>query len=66
MRWGIGVTAALVASVGASAAIANETPVYRAAPEWVKPAPAIDLAKLDAESPVLLILTSSTGSRMGA
>lgn len=56
MRWGIGVTAALVASVGASAAIANETPVYRAAPEWVKPAPAIDLAKLDAESPVLLIL----------
>lgn len=56
MRWGIGVTAALVVSVGASAAMANETPVYRAAPDWVKPAPPIDIAKLDGNSPVLLMM----------
>lgn len=56
MRWGLGVTVMALAGTSASAAMANETPVYRAAPAWAKPAPTIDLAKLDANSPVLLIL----------
>lgn len=56
MRWGIGVTAVLMAGVSASAAAASQTPVYRAAPDWVKAAPAIELDKLDGNSPVLLML----------
>lgn len=56
MRWGMGVTAVLMAGVSASTAAANETPVYRAAPDWVKAAPAIELDKLDGNSPVLLML----------
>ena len=46
--------AALLAS--ASMAQASDKPVYAPAPDWVKPAPAVDPAKLGAEAPVFLIL----------
>ncbi len=38
----------------ASAAHAGEAPRYEPAPDWIKPAPAIDTAKLDGDSPILL------------
>lgn len=40
----------------ASAAGASDVPAYRPAPDWVKPAPPIDAAKLDDSSPILLVL----------
>ena len=40
----------------AQAAHASEVPLYRPAPEWVKPAPAIDASKIDGESPIYLVL----------
>jgi tetratricopeptide (TPR) repeat protein len=46
--------AALLAS--ASAAHASDKPVYAPAPGWVKPAPALDPAKLGDDAPVFLIL----------
>jgi tetratricopeptide (TPR) repeat protein len=38
----------------ASAALAGEKPLHAPAPAWVKPAPAIDPAKIGADAPVLL------------
>ncbi len=40
------------------AARASDVPLYRPIPEWVKPAPAIDPAKVDGESPIYLVLDS--------
>lgn len=40
---------------GSSLAHAGETPLYQPAPAWVKPAPAIDVAKLPADAPQVLI-----------
>jgi hypothetical protein len=46
---------ASVASVSImGAAHASDTPVYATAPAWVKPAPAIETAKLTDASPVIL------------
>lgn len=45
---------ALLASAGA--AQAGDKPVYQAAPAWLKPAPAIDVAKLTDETPMIVRL----------
>ncbi|MBA4040185.1 MAG: hypothetical protein C0468_07720, partial [Planctomyces sp.] len=49
------VVAALLASASMSAQAADKI-LYQPAPDWVKPAPAIDPAKITADSPVLLML----------
>ncbi|MBY8829608.1 DUF3857 domain-containing protein [Hephaestia mangrovi] len=46
--------AALLAS--ASLAHASDKPIYAPAPDWVRPAPAVDPAKLGDDAPVFLIL----------
>ncbi|WP_052216093.1 DUF3857 domain-containing protein [Sphingomonas sp. ERG5] len=40
----------------ASAAQASDKPIYAPAPDWVKPAPAIDTASIKDDSPVFLLL----------
>ncbi|QNQ08058.1 DUF3857 domain-containing protein [Sphingomonas alpina] len=45
---------ALIAA--ASAAQASDKPIYAPAPDWIKPAPAIDTASIKDESPVFLLL----------
>lgn len=40
----------------ASAAWANDKPVYAPVPDWVKPAPPVDMAALGEDAPVFLIL----------
>ncbi|WP_288937211.1 tetratricopeptide repeat protein [uncultured Sphingomonas sp.] len=49
------VVAALLASASMSAQAADKI-LYQPAPDWVKPAPAIDPARITADSPVLLML----------
>ena len=51
------VIGALLASA-ASVAQAGDLPLYKPAPDWVKPAPPVDTAKLDGDSPILLVLDS--------
>ncbi len=46
---------AAVVAGSASTAWASETVRYEPAPAWVKPAPAVDAAKLDGDSPLLLV-----------
>ena len=47
---------ALLASAGA--AHAGDKPLYAPAPDWVKPAPPIDISKIKDDSPIFLILDS--------
>ncbi len=47
---------AIVVMMAASPVSAGETVLFAPAPAWVKPAPPIDIAKLDPVSPVLLML----------
>ncbi len=51
VRYGLLVGACMVAAP----AFASETPLYQAAPAWIKAAAPIDAAKLDAASPVIVL-----------
>ncbi|MFC3582058.1 DUF3857 domain-containing protein [Sphingomonas hylomeconis] len=44
--------------VAGGTAQAGDKPLYAPAPAWVKPAPAIDAAKLSADAPIFLIMDS--------
>jgi hypothetical protein len=58
---------ALLALFGSTswAAHAADKVVYQPVPGWVKPAPAIDTAKITNDSPVLLVWMIRSGSPTG-